>query len=119
MTEPTIYYEVHGQKGPFLLMLHGILSSRAQWIPNLKELKEFCRPVIVELFGHGRSPAPDTPEIYSPDNYVREFECIRRNLGANCHKTMIAGFIGGVHSSVLIIGGCFKSAPILIISSSA
>lgn len=42
---------------------------------------EFCRPVIVELFGHGRSPSPKNPEAYFPENYVQEFEIIRHELG--------------------------------------
>jgi pimeloyl-ACP methyl ester carboxylesterase len=75
--ETHLYYEVHGTRGPHLLMVHGLMSSRAQWIPNLKAFTEFCRPVIVELFGHGRSPSPQNPEAYFPENYVREFETIR------------------------------------------
>jgi pimeloyl-ACP methyl ester carboxylesterase len=81
LVEPSLYFEVHGNEGPYLLMVHGILSSKAQWIPNLEELKTFCRPVVIELFGHGRSPAPDDVESYSPDNYVGEFELIRQKLG--------------------------------------
>ena len=57
------------------------MSSRAQWIPNLEALKTFCRPVVVELLGHGRSPSPREPEKYSPDNYILEFERIRCRLG--------------------------------------
>lgn len=75
-----LYYEIHGSRGPFLLLVHGFMSSRAQWIPNLEALKVFCRPVVAELFGHGRSPSPDDPECYYPDNYVREFERIRKKL---------------------------------------
>ena len=76
-----LYYELHGTQGPHLLMVHGLMSSRAQWIPNLKAFTEFCRPVIVELFGHGRSPSPDNREDYFPENYVREFEIIRQEAG--------------------------------------
>ncbi|MFC1533034.1 alpha/beta fold hydrolase [Thermodesulfobacteriota bacterium] len=82
MEKPLLYYEVHGDKGPYLLLVHGILSSRAQWLPNLEALKSFCRPVVIELFGHGRSPVPENHECYTPDNYVLEFERIRLNLGA-------------------------------------
>jgi pimeloyl-ACP methyl ester carboxylesterase len=76
-----LYYELHGTRGGYLLMVHGLMSSRAQWIPNLKAFTEFCRPVIVELFGHGRSPSPKNPEAYFPENYAREFEIIRHELG--------------------------------------
>jgi pimeloyl-ACP methyl ester carboxylesterase len=81
MEEPLLYYEVHGRQGPYLLLVHGILSSREQWRPNLEALAAFCRPVIVELLGHGRSPSPDDPECYTPNRYVLEFERIREKLG--------------------------------------
>ena len=80
---PLPYFEVHAGKGPPLLMVHGILSSRAQWRHNLDALKEVCTPVIVELFGHGRSPSPDLPEDYTPAAYVAAFEEIRTHLQAN------------------------------------
>src|SRR5574341_223790 len=77
-----LYYEVHGERGPFLLLVHGMLSSRAQWILNVEALSGFCRPVVVELFGHGRSPTPAHSEMYSPQQYMEEFEAVRRALGA-------------------------------------
>jgi len=83
MQEPLLYHEVHGTHGPFILFVHGMISSRAQWIPNLEALEAFGRPVIVELFGHGRSPSPEDPECYTPDNYVNEFERIRCKLGVD------------------------------------
>lgn len=83
MQEPLLYHEVHGTRGPFILLVHGMISSRAQWIPNLEALTAFGRPVIVELFGHGRSPSPEDPECYTPDNYVNEFEGIRNKLGVD------------------------------------
>jgi len=78
--EPSLYYETWGNSGPYLLLVHGFLTSRAQWMPNLEALKHFCRPVIVELFGHGRSPSPVDTEMYSPVSYVAEFEKIRQQL---------------------------------------
>jgi len=80
--KPLLYYEVHGHDGPFLLLVHGMLSSRAQWIPNLTALSALCRPVVVELLGHGRSPTPGAPAFYAPSHYVAEFERIRLALGA-------------------------------------
>jgi pimeloyl-ACP methyl ester carboxylesterase len=81
MSAPHLYHEVHGSRGPFLLLVHGMLSSRAQWMLNIEALSAFCRPVVVELFGHGRSPTPDGADAYSPERYVAEFEVLRRSLG--------------------------------------
>ena len=80
--KPRLYFDVHGQEGLYLLLVHGFLSSRAQWILNLEELSAFCRPVVVELLGHARSPTPDDPAAYAPESYVAEFEAIRAILGA-------------------------------------
>lgn len=78
-----LYFEVHSGNGPYLLLVHGILSSRAQWMLNLEALSKITQPVVVELLGHGRSPAPESPEPYRPEGYVRAFEQIRRRLGVS------------------------------------
>jgi pimeloyl-ACP methyl ester carboxylesterase len=80
---PRLHYEVHGDRGPFLLLVHGLLSSRAQWLANLDALVAVCRPVVVELLGHGRSPSPDDPSSYVPGAYIEEFERLREQLGAD------------------------------------
>lgn len=81
MSAPVPYFEVHGDKGPYLLLIHGMLSGRSQWLLNLPELATVCRPVVVELWGHGRSPAPSDPALYSYPSYLDSFEKIRSKLG--------------------------------------
>jgi 2-succinyl-6-hydroxy-2,4-cyclohexadiene-1-carboxylate synthase len=89
------YYETHGTEGPHLLLLHGFLSSRAQWIPNIQALSQVVQPVIVELLGHGRSPAPEESSFYSPKGYIDAFENIRKRLGISqwfiCGQSLGAG----------------------------
>lgn len=75
-------WQLHEGRGPYLLLVHGFLSSRAQWLLNLDALAECCRPVTVELFGHHDSPSPEDPESYTPDAYVAAFDRIRQALGA-------------------------------------
>ncbi len=84
-----LYYETRGTQGPYVLLVHGFLSSRAQWLPNLQALTRYCRPVIVELYGHGRSPAPADPASYTPQHYVDEFEKIRAAVG--CERWFLCG----------------------------
>ncbi len=76
------YYEVHEGNGPYLLLVHGMLSGRAQWSRNLTALAKKTRPVVVELWGHGRAPSPDDPALYTPEAMVAQIEDIRRTLGA-------------------------------------
>jgi pimeloyl-ACP methyl ester carboxylesterase len=78
-----IHFDVHDGSGPYALFVHGILSSRAQWMLNVGPLGEVCRPVVVELHGHGRSPAPVESAPYTPAGYAEAFERIREALGAD------------------------------------
>ena len=43
-------FEVHdrGDK-PYLMLLHGVMSSRAQWMDNVEALKAVCNPVVVDV----------------------------------------------------------------------
>jgi 2-succinyl-6-hydroxy-2,4-cyclohexadiene-1-carboxylate synthase len=89
------FVEIHPGQGPYVLLVHGFLSSRAQWMLNIEALARVTRPVIVELWGHGRSPAPESPEAYSPEGYVKIFEKLRQRLGLSkwllCGQSLGAG----------------------------
>lgn len=74
-------YQVHPGRGPYLAMLHGFLSSSAQWQLNLEALGEVCRPVTIELWGHGASPASEDDAAYHPSGYAAALEHIRTSLG--------------------------------------
>jgi pimeloyl-ACP methyl ester carboxylesterase len=77
------HVEVSGRDdGPLLLLVHGFLSSRAQWRPNLDALERVARVASVELLGHGRSPSPETGGPYTVEGYVAAFDAIRVRLGA-------------------------------------
>lgn len=76
------YYEAHEGNGPYLLMIHGMLSSRAQWTRNLAALSQVARPVLLELWGHGRSPSPGDPALFAPEAMAEQLDRVRRELGA-------------------------------------
>ena len=91
-----MHFDVHGDgTGPYLLLVHGFLSSRAQWRPNLEALMKLCTPVTIELLGHGRSASPKEPEAYSVSAYIRRFEALRKELGVEqwfvCGQSFGAG----------------------------
>jgi len=71
-------------------MMHGFLSSSAQWMHNLHALSAVCRPVTIDLWGHGQSPAPADPAYYHPDAYIEALERIRRDLG--CEQWFVCGY---------------------------
>lgn len=81
MTTEHLHAVVHEGRGPFALIVHGAVGSRSYWSDNVEALGEVCRPVVTELWGHGRSPSPADPARYEPSGYVEEFEHLRRELG--------------------------------------
>ncbi len=73
-------FETHGdQSRPSLLLVHGFLSSNAQWLPNIDALTRSFHLVTAELWGHGNSPLPQEP--LSVPGYLDAFESIRQSLG--------------------------------------
>ncbi len=111
-----LFYEEHEGSGPYLLLVHGMLSSRSQWMLNLDSLRKFCRPVVVELWGHGRSPSPDDPTYYEPTGYIRQFEDIREALGIDkwfvCGQSFGAGLtmLYALEYSDRVIGQIFTNS---------
>jgi 2-succinyl-6-hydroxy-2,4-cyclohexadiene-1-carboxylate synthase len=89
VTEPTLHFDVHDGVGEHLLLVHGFLSSRAHWLPNLPRLAEVCRPVTIDLWGHGRSPSPTEPEWYDLAGYPAAFEAVREAVG--CERWFVCG----------------------------
>jgi 2-succinyl-6-hydroxy-2,4-cyclohexadiene-1-carboxylate synthase len=89
--------DVHAREPgrPYLLLVHGFLSSRAQWRPNLSSLSSVCNPVTVELLGHGRSAAPSDTNQYSVPSYLARFEKLRSSLDVSrwvvCGQSFGAG----------------------------
>jgi len=77
-----LHWKLHPGQGPYLLLVHGFLTSQAQWMLNLPALGKVCQPVTVELWGHGRSPSPEDPACYTPGHYLEQFEQIRIELDA-------------------------------------
>jgi pimeloyl-ACP methyl ester carboxylesterase len=77
-----IHFDIHDGDGPYALFVHGILSSRAQWMLNTGPLSAVCRPVVLELYGHGRSGAAESDDAYTPRGFVAAFEKLRVDLGA-------------------------------------
>lgn len=80
---------------PALLLVHGLLSSRNHWLPNLARLRQAFRLVRVDLPGHGLSPAPEGPAALHPDRLVLALEDLRRRCGlqdwALCGQSFGAG----------------------------
>lgn len=89
-TGPELDVVVHDGQGPFAMLVHGILASRATWLRNLEGLGAVCRPVTVNLWGHGGAPTPDDPRAYHPAAYVAALDALRRDL-CNADGVIVIG----------------------------
>ncbi len=79
-----MYVEEAGNPdGPPILLVHGFLSSNAQWDLNRDALGERYRLLMVELVGHGGSDAPEDSDSYAIDVVVAELEAIRVRHGVD------------------------------------
>jgi len=77
------YRLARGGRGPHMFFLHGMLSSSAQWRPNLAALIGLVRPVLFDLWGHGDAPCPEDEQYYTVDAILGELERAREELGAD------------------------------------
>lgn len=55
-----IYYEIHGQGDP-LLLIHGLGSSSQDWEMQLPEFSRHFQVISIDLRGHGSSGKPPGP----------------------------------------------------------
>lgn len=76
------YRLARGGRGPYMFFLHGMLSSRAQWRPNLAALVSLVQPVLFDLWGHGDAPCPVDERYYTVEAILGELERARVELGA-------------------------------------
>ncbi len=60
-----LYYEVHGDRGPVILLTHGYSATSQMWAGQVGPLSKDHRLVIWDMRGHGRSDSPDDPALYS------------------------------------------------------
>jgi len=81
VSDEHLHHVIHPGTGPHALLLHGALGSRSYWDDNLPALAAVCRPVVIELWGHGRSPSPTDPSRYEPEAYADEINHLVDQLG--------------------------------------
>lgn len=60
----TYHFRIAGQGAP-LLLLHGFTGSLESWAPLAPPLARFHRVITVDLPGHGRTVAPDSPDFHT------------------------------------------------------
>ncbi len=63
-----------GQGSPLLVFLHGMGSSSATWTRCMELLQGRHQVLAIDLLGHGASPVPDDPELYTRDGALADID---------------------------------------------
>ena len=87
-----MYYEISGEEGPALLLLHGWGGKCESFLPVARDFQKTRRVYAVDFPGHGRSDEPDEPwSVTEYMEYIRAF-LIGEKLG---RVDIIAHSFGG------------------------
>ncbi|HYO85627.1 MAG TPA: alpha/beta hydrolase [Dermatophilaceae bacterium] len=99
-----------GGGGPGALLVHEVLDNAEYWRPAAEQMTDFCRPVAVDLQGHGQTAVRGL----SQDDHIRALAQVADNLGF--HKPLLAG--EGVGGWLLTAGtalGRFHPGALLLL----
>jgi pimeloyl-ACP methyl ester carboxylesterase len=74
-------YELHGESGPPLVLVHGYTGDITDWRPQLPAFSPSYRMLIVDLRGHGQSEAPADRSLYTIGHFADEVEALIDEIG--------------------------------------
>lgn len=87
-------YQVHGQSGPWVVLVHGLLTPMFAWQPIAELLaSQGYRVLRYDQLGRGLS---DRPALrYDPELYLRQLDQLTRQLGIDAFH-LVSWSMGGV-----------------------
>jgi len=92
-----LYYEVHGDKGPVILLTHGYSATSQMWQGQIAPLSKKHKLVIWDMRGHGQSDYPADQKEYSEEKTVADMAALLDAVGAK--KAVVGGLsLGGYMS---------------------
>ena len=78
----SLYYEVYGDSGPFILLTHGYSATTQMWRGQVEALSKGYRLVLWDMRGHGRSDYPEDQALYSEAATIADMAAILDAVGA-------------------------------------
>ncbi|WP_435200979.1 alpha/beta fold hydrolase [Janibacter sp. GS2] len=108
----TIEYERHQGPGESVVLIHGIGHRRQAWgeVPALLRAHGFD-VYVVDLPGHGDSPAPTRPDGYSMPSTAEQFERLFIRLGLD-RPHVLGHSLGGIIALELAHRDLVRSATV-------
>lgn len=111
-----LHYEVHGTKGPFILLSHGYSATAQMWRGQIEALSVDHRLIVWDMRGHGQSDYPQDQALYSEDATIGDMLAILDAVGA---RTAIVGglSLGGYMSLSFYASHGARVSALLIIDT--
>ncbi|MDE0910319.1 MAG: alpha/beta fold hydrolase [Myxococcota bacterium] len=102
--------------GPPIVFLHGLGVSSESWAAQMGALEDRFTVVAWDLLGHGKSPVPQDPDLYSRDGALEDLDeivatldqapiLVGHSLGGYLSLTYAATRPGKIRGMVLIATG--------------
>jgi pimeloyl-ACP methyl ester carboxylesterase len=111
-----IYYELHGNQGPFLLLTHGYSATSEMWEGQIEAFSRHHRLLLWDMRGHGQSDYPHNQDAYSEALTVADMAALLDEVGAK--RAIVGGLsLGGYMSLALYRAHPERVSALLIIDT--
>jgi pimeloyl-ACP methyl ester carboxylesterase len=111
-----LYYEVHGDKGPVVILTHGFSATSAMWRGQIDAFSKDHRLVIWDMRGHGQTDYPEDPSAYSEKATLQDIGALLDAVGAD--KAIVGGLsLGGYMSMAFYAAHPQRVLALLIIDT--
>jgi pimeloyl-ACP methyl ester carboxylesterase len=97
-----LYYELHGDSGEPLVLVHGYTGDITDWRHQLPELSRTHRVLMMDLRGHGRSEAPKDRSSYTVEQMASDVEALVDQVGFERYHLLGHSMGGGIVQEIAL-----------------
>jgi pimeloyl-ACP methyl ester carboxylesterase len=99
-----LYYELHGDSGEPLVLVHGYTGDITDWRHQLPELSRTHRVLAMDLRGHGRSEAPTDRSSYTVEQMASDVEALIDEAGVERYHLLGHSMGGAIVQEIALRG---------------
>jgi pimeloyl-ACP methyl ester carboxylesterase len=98
-------YEIHGESGPDLVLIHGYTGDITDWRHQLPAFSQSFRVLIVDNRGHGQSEAPADRSSYTVHQMAQDAEALIDELGIGRYHLLGHSMGGAIVQEIALRAG--------------
>ena len=97
-----LYYELHGDSGEPLVLVHGYTGDISDWRHQIPEFSRTHRVLVLDLRGHGQSQAPPDRSAYTVLQMSHDLEALAEHVGFDRYHLLGHSMGGAVVQEVAL-----------------